>query len=637
MRARERRLSFFLILVLGLQMMGCGSAGNAPGEQNSTAPAGGTTPGTIKVAVSPVTTGVIAGTSTQFTATVSGTPNTAVNWSASTGTISSNGLYSAPNVTTATTVTISATSVADSTQSASATVVVNIPTPSTATYDQYGGVIAKPSPNGATGAWRVEKFGNHWIFVTPAGHAMWMKGVFDVAVDSHTDDLGSDYKSRIMNKYGSLANWAFYTNKRLKAWSFNTLAEYSMSYNISSAEKMPYVYFVRPAHYGLLPNSFTSSPAKDLIPGANSNYKGYRGGTVPDVFDPSFSVYVNGSLSGTAPTTPWLIGIAVDDSDSLYGFGPGPDISTGHTSVHIGWLTLVTNPTQTSNASLNVTSYTDPKVYTKQALADSLQTKYGTIAALNAAWGSNYTSFGSAGGFGVGSGLLDEDGRNSWVGTDSAALSDSAAAVKTDLDAFLYQYAKQYFSVTTAAVRKYAPGTLVMGPATLNGWSGVSRQQVLTAAGQYLDIVQASVATQQALDLTAQATGGKPLITWQGAIANVDSCLWRYPGGVSSQSLRAGWYQSSITQDFNSTVTGTGLQPVVGMKFWAFTDSWAEKADWGLVSLSDNAYDGVEASVGGTVDAYGFPRGGEEKDYGDFIGVVKSTNNNIDHLVSLLP
>jgi hypothetical protein len=34
------------------------------------------------------------------------------------------------------------------------------------------------------------------------------------------------------------------------------------------------------------------------------------------------------------------------------------------------------------------------------------------IAALNASWGSNYTSFCDAGGFGSGTGVLDEDGRH---------------------------------------------------------------------------------------------------------------------------------------------------------------------------------------------------------------------------------
>ena len=68
----------------------------------------------------------------QFTATVKGTTNTAVNWSvdavtggnSTTGLITSSGLYTAPSQ--AGTHTVSATSVADPTKSASATVTVTV-------------------------------------------------------------------------------------------------------------------------------------------------------------------------------------------------------------------------------------------------------------------------------------------------------------------------------------------------------------------------------------------------------------------------------------------------------------------------------------------------------------------------------
>src|SRR5262249_53390284 len=79
----------------------------------------------ISVAISPTSATLTSGTTQQFTATVSGTSNTAVTWSASLGTISSNGLFTAPTVTTTTSVTVTATSVADPMKKASATVTVN--------------------------------------------------------------------------------------------------------------------------------------------------------------------------------------------------------------------------------------------------------------------------------------------------------------------------------------------------------------------------------------------------------------------------------------------------------------------------------------------------------------------------------
>lgn len=496
-------------------------------------------------------------------------------------------------------------------------------------YDRYGGISELSSRAGAGNNFRVEMYGKHWVLVTPEGHIMWMRGIFDAAVDTHVDALGSSHQQRVLAKYGDLTNWALFTNKRLKAWGFNTLAEYSMAYNIKSSEKLPWILFVRPAHYALLPNQYASSPTKDLMASAGPNYKGYRGATVPDVFDPSFASWIKGSLSGGAPKDPWLLGIAIDDSDSLYGFGPGPEVNTGHTSVHIGWLSLVVDPEQTSNARLRVGSYSDKKVYTKFALADFLQRKYSNIQALNRAWGSHYTSFGSEGGWGKGTGLLDEDGGSPWVGSDFA-LVGTQSRLRPDLDEFLYEYAKQYFSIVAAAARHYAPDKLLMGPATLNGWGGLTRPQVLRAAGEYLDIVQASINTQFILDRTAESIGNKPLITWEGETANLDSGMWRTQRGFQTQMQRGEWYSNRILQDFRGTVTGSGIQPVIGEKFWALTDSWAEKANWGLVSLLDNAYDGNEAVRAASKDVYGFTRGGEEKDYGDFISTVKNTHLQID-------
>jgi hypothetical protein len=79
----------------------------------------------VSVSVNPPSASLLAALSQQFTATVSGTSNTAVTWSMSpsVGTLSASGLYLAPSlISILQTVTITATSVADSTRSASATV-----------------------------------------------------------------------------------------------------------------------------------------------------------------------------------------------------------------------------------------------------------------------------------------------------------------------------------------------------------------------------------------------------------------------------------------------------------------------------------------------------------------------------------
>ena len=87
------------------------------------------TPGTcgpsgIAISISP-TVATVASTGTQqFTASVTGSTNTAVTWSATAGSVSSSGLFTAPTVTSNTAVTVTAISQADTSQTASATVTV---------------------------------------------------------------------------------------------------------------------------------------------------------------------------------------------------------------------------------------------------------------------------------------------------------------------------------------------------------------------------------------------------------------------------------------------------------------------------------------------------------------------------------
>ena len=104
---------------------------SASGFSNSaTATATYTLP--ISVSISPASASVQVGQSQQFTAAVSGTTNTAVNWlvagilggSSSVGTISSTGLYTAPSIAPTNAVTVTAQSTSNLSASANATVTI---------------------------------------------------------------------------------------------------------------------------------------------------------------------------------------------------------------------------------------------------------------------------------------------------------------------------------------------------------------------------------------------------------------------------------------------------------------------------------------------------------------------------------
>ena len=84
-------------------------------------------PQTVQISISPKTATLQAGQTQQFTATVTGSSNTAVTWTATGGTISSAGLFTAGSG--AGNFAVNATSVADTTKSASAQVTVQVPQP----------------------------------------------------------------------------------------------------------------------------------------------------------------------------------------------------------------------------------------------------------------------------------------------------------------------------------------------------------------------------------------------------------------------------------------------------------------------------------------------------------------------------
>ncbi|MBV9183183.1 MAG: hypothetical protein JO356_17915, partial [Acidobacteria bacterium] len=83
----------------------------------------------VSISIAPKSVNVASGSAQQFSATVSNASNTAVTWSTSSGTISANGLFTAPTVSGTTQVTVQATSLADSTQSAQASVTITASQP----------------------------------------------------------------------------------------------------------------------------------------------------------------------------------------------------------------------------------------------------------------------------------------------------------------------------------------------------------------------------------------------------------------------------------------------------------------------------------------------------------------------------
>ncbi len=103
------------------------TATNNGGSVTATATVTVTTATVVAVTISPASTSLATGTVRQFIATVTGAANPAVTWTATGGTVSSSGLYTAGGTTGSFKVT--ATSVQDPTRSASAAIMVTLPQP----------------------------------------------------------------------------------------------------------------------------------------------------------------------------------------------------------------------------------------------------------------------------------------------------------------------------------------------------------------------------------------------------------------------------------------------------------------------------------------------------------------------------
>src|SRR6266567_1932639 len=101
------RHSGISLLLSALACISTGCGGIAP----SSTPATSNPSPSVGIALSPTSATISSGATQQFVATLTSTPNTAVVWKASAGSITNNRLFTAPSVASSTKVTITATNV----------------------------------------------------------------------------------------------------------------------------------------------------------------------------------------------------------------------------------------------------------------------------------------------------------------------------------------------------------------------------------------------------------------------------------------------------------------------------------------------------------------------------------------------
>ena len=688
------------------------------------------------------------------------------------------------------------------------------------TTDRYGGRI-DVSCTRKTGRFHTEKIGSRWWLCTPEGHGFFFQGV-GAWNTPNTRKFGNDRDTAARSLLDEFTSWGF------NAVGEKTFGVIEPINRCAGCKQLPELQTLEMNARALFNGEHYASssvhPVKNIVWGTNSDSHIYYFKPLIDVFDRSdlsgylAALFEKDSGFKRYAASPYFVALAPGDSDYLIGFGAGPDFDAAgyggnHNDTDLGRVVLVTSPMQSfdhsatqGNFSGDMELYTDTKVYSKTAMAsppascsivapcslrDYLYQKYGgSISALNAAWGSNYTTFDSSGtgrsqsicvgalwdgskttcsdafaslnispysvqvfvdgilqagdcpwfaltdaaaalhgcgrlsndtgylgglsgntiaatstinyktgaisinfklapsagrhaitvtyaqnGWMYGTGLMDEDGRHSWTGTNAVCLlpvngggpgtpswacrrdnpsgwgpPNANANLARDLEDWVGQFAAEYFGTVNNTLKAAAPQVLFLGMDIVGGWYQPANSNILKGAAGDVDILFTQVAfspdDQPTSGITTQASlvaannyitqyyGDHPLMNFVNSNANADSAMAPShpdsPVTFSSQARRGtGWY--NIVNTMLNTPSYNNTYQWVGIVWWGSHDfNNYEKTNFGLKTPSDNAYDGhedVAAIVPCSPPLEKYTCGGEKRDYGDVVTWVKKANH----------
>jgi len=541
--------------------------------------------------------------------------------------------------------------------------------------DEYLGLTAAPVPGCTpTGYFQLVKVkvGNdpaRWVYADPKCNAFYQLSLYDA---THYFILQGTLQSRYG---GDLGKWADHALSREVAYNFNTNDIFYDDYMLpipkggnqsGATPQVPFNLFFATTQDAIEHPTWIGLPEaiKNIIAGQDNN-----GIQLPstlynlDIMDPNWLVGNQGELSEQLNPagggflngfndTPWIAAISLGDSDEFVLFkGNGPGGYAHPAQV------VATSAFNYNLPPINGT-WQRPILYSKaawtcNAIANDnqnfppgqsfLEKKYNNnIAALNASWGSNYTSFCDAGGFGTGTGVLDEDGRNTtWFGSDYYNQTGMNPNLLADLNAYMYVMAVQLNAPQISVLKTYDTNHLMMcGFYGGNDDYGMRPQvaQALKDSGCQLLVVNWDSANNSQSLATNQALYdqiGLPVVIFQGSTAQADSDMSNYIGDGApgadypTQIIRGQHYNSDAQNIFGSQGSSKSNKDYfdLGIVIWSLTDNSNEHRNWGFISLSDNVYDGICATVAVSIDQWGYPCGGEAADYGDFTDSLTQTNS----------
>ncbi len=437
-------------------------------------------------------------------------------------------------------------------------------------WSRYGGWAAGPRREG-TGYFRVEKVDGRWWFVDPDGWLFWSHGVDCVRMLDYTvveermgwfEDfpglkpelagfhgslqvLKGHYAGRkpggysfaganLRRKYGAdwSAVYAEVVHRRLRSWGMNTVANWSAR-DVTKLRRTPYT------------DSLDSGGAPRI-----AGSEGYWG-KFPDVFDDRFVAGLRRGMAGKAGGSagdPWCLGYFSDNEMSWGDAG--------------------------SLAEATIRSPADQPA--KRAFMESLKARYGTVAALNAGWGSSHASW--------------ED----WLA--SRDVPDRKRA-RTDLEAFYDRMADTYFGTVRRVIREFAPRQLYLGCR----FSAVN-DRAAAAAARHCDVVSYNLYQRSVADYVFPGGADVPLLIGEFHFGALDRGLF-HTGLVAVED------QEARARAYREYVEGALRHPqFVGTHWFQWQDEPTtgraydeENYQIGLVDIADTPY----AELIGAVRAVG--------------------------------
>ena len=435
--------------------------------------------------------------------------------------------------------------------------------------DEYGGWADGPVlPR--TGFFSSAKRGGRWWLVTPSGHLFLSFGIDVVSHDSVTivsprealftalpaDDnplgrfYGRDdhvlygpyksgktfnfYAANLQRKYGPdfEGAWRTVSAARLKSWGFNTIGNWSDE-SVEALGRVPYT-----ATLGVGGDHARLASGSDYW------------GKMHDPFDPQFALDCDASFREKAARLkgdPWCLGWFVDNELSW----SGGDVDGGRYGLAYGALSAPAGQPA------------------KAAFAAQLKAKYGTIAALNAAWKTALPGWDT-------------------LSAPYAASQTPTEAQKADLGVFVHAFALRYFVTVRDTLKKHDPNHLYLG-CRFAGYT----PEAARAAGEVCDVVSFNI-YQPRLDPNAWAFTrdlNKPCLIGEFHCGALDRGLF-HPGLVSTPSQAA---RAAMLSDYITSVVDHPA--FVGAHWFQYTDEPltgrsfdGENYNIGFVTVTDTPY-----------------------------------------------